>query len=393
MRKLQLVIYSIVGWYLLLIILHYFNQRPLWNDEYCIFLNIYGRSVADFFQGPLTHFQQFPRIYLYFIGQWARIFNFHLLALRFFPFVCMSSAFFIWLYLAKKQVRSVMGLLTFFLCWVASAPLIYYAAELKQYSMDVLATTVFLLFLYHQKNLQQNVSGVAYALILMVLPLFGLFSYPVFFFLLLPIYNILVDIRNNPRLWPFLVIYLMSCLSVFGVVYCLDLRVSNVAMLGADWHDHMISLHSAKEFLKTLGENLDNLISRWFVERPKWIRRAARFFVGLGFIRLFGGAWGVFKRDGFRLCSIHSIAFVVFWEHLILSVFKKYPFAVVRTSLFFAPMLLFLTVDALEWLKQRNGALYALVQYPFMVYLLYISLGIAGMIFAGDLGAQPVIWR
>jgi len=393
MKKLQFCILFVVGWYLLLIVLHYFNQRPLWNDEYCIFCNIHDRSVADFFAGPLTHLQQFPRIYLYLIGQWSKAFHFHLLALRFFPFVCMSSAFFIWLYLAQKQMQSLLGVLTFFMCWAASAPLIYYAAELKQYSMDVLCAAIFILFLYHQNNIQKKASGFMYAVILAFLPLLGLFSYPVFFFMVLPVYNILLDIKSNPRLKMFLAIYLISAISVFGIVYCFDLRVSNLSFLSSDWHDHMISLHSPKEFFKTLGENLDNFMSRWFVQDPKWIRMVARFFVCLGCVRLIFGGIKALKRDGCRVCSIHSIAFIVFWEHLTMGALKKYPFVVPRTSLFFAPMLLFLTVDAIQWIKQRNDVVYALVQYSFIAYLLYISLGIAGVIFAGDMGALPAIWK
>ena len=393
MRKLQLVILAIVGWYLLLIVLHYFNQRPLWHDEYCVFVSIHDNSLDNLFFRPLSHGQEFPRLYLYAIGRWADFFVYHLLALRFFPFVSMLGAFFIWLYLAKKQLKSLMGLLTFVLCWAASVPLIYYAAELKQYSMDVLCASVFLLFLYHQQNLQERISARVYGLVLIGLPLLGLFSYPVFFFIPLPLYNFWSQTKGNPRRWIFPGVYLLSALVTFGVFYHFDFQVSNAALLGASWNDHFISFNSVGAFFKTLEEGCNNLISRWFVERPHWLRMAARFFVGLGFLRLFWGAWSAFKKDDWRLVSINSIAFVVFWEHLILSVFQKYPFVVPRTSLFFAPMLLFLTVEAIESIKQYNGILYTLVQYPFLAYLLYVSLGIARMIFAGDLGAQPIIWQ
>jgi hypothetical protein len=394
-RKLQLITLAIVGWYLLLIILHYFNQRPLWNDEYCIYFNIHDRSSADLFSGPLSQFQQFPRIYLYIIGQWSKMLDYHLLALRFFPFICMLGAFFIWMYLGKKQTSSSMGLLMFVLCWAASSKLVYYSAELKQYSMDVLTSATFILFLFHQKQIQEKGLGWKYAVLLLVLPWLGLFSYPVFFFLPLPAFNLLMEARNNSRLWPFLGGYLASCLAVFAVVYCVDIRISNVSWLGTatDWNEHMVSLSSPKLFFKTLGEGCDNLTSRWFVDHPKWVRMAARFFMALGFWRLLLGGWNAFKEDGFRLISIRSIAFVVFWEHLFLSMAHKYPFGVTRTSLFFAPMLLFVTVDAFEWIKRRNYFLCNLVQYPFLIYLVYISIGLAREIFAGDLGADPYIWR
>ncbi len=35
---------------------------------------------------------------------------------------------------------------------------------------------------------------------------------------------------------------------------------------------------------------------------------------------------------------------------------------------------------------------YYFIQYSFLIFLVCVSLGMAGVIFKGDLGAQPVLW-
>ena len=190
-----------------------------------------------------------------------------------------------------------------------------------------------------------------------------------------------------------LTFYTLICLSVAGIVYCFDIRVSNVGAISEYWQDHFISFASWESFFKTLGQNFDNLMSRWFAERPKWIRMCARAIIPIGFLQLLLGFWKTFKKDKFMFSSVNSIAFVVFMEHLILGALHKYPFVVVRTSLFFAPMLLLLTVQGFSWLGSRQKYAYNIIQYLFLVYLGYISIGIARLILGGDLGAQAVLWQ
>ena len=375
MRVIKLITLSLVGWYLFLILVHYFNQRPLWNDEVCILANILEKTPGDMFQTPLSHLQQFPRVYLLAIQQFSKHFDFHLLALRFIPFICMFAAFLIWFYIGFLELGEGIALLTFVGCWVASAPLIYYAAELKQYSMDVLAAGVFVLVLRDHRKLESC---------FWILPLFGLFSYPAFFFMGFPAFYFLRK-YNFRKFFG----YIFLCLVVLGIVYNFDIKVNAVNSIGTYWNDHFISLSSWKLFFKTLGENFNNLISRWFVENPKWIRGMARFFIPIGLLYLIFSAWKTFKKDKFMFYSVNAIALAVLIEHILAGVLQKYPFAVPRTSLFFAPMLLLMTAKGIYWIKDKQKSVYYILQYVFLIYLGYISLGLARIIFAGDLGAQP----
>ena len=70
------------------------NSRPVkdWLDENFILDNIKDKNPASIL-GPLANSQAFPRLYLVIIREFASIFNYNVLALRFFPLVSMFAAF------------------------------------------------------------------------------------------------------------------------------------------------------------------------------------------------------------------------------------------------------------------------------------------------------------
>lgn len=135
-------------WYVTACGVHYFSQRPLWNDELAVFDSIQDFYPSDFFTRELETFQVFPRLYLFYIQSFAKLFDNSVLSLRFFSLVCMMAAFAVWVRVARRELKNPLEFLAFVLCWAASAPLIYYSAELKQYSMDVLVSGIFMSFLY-----------------------------------------------------------------------------------------------------------------------------------------------------------------------------------------------------------------------------------------------------
>ena len=120
---------------------------------------------------------------------------------------------------------------------------------------------------------------------------------------------------------------------------------------------------------------------------------SSRFFVGIGFIFLVYQGCQALRKPSFRFTHIKDVALVILLICLILSAFQKFPFGVPRLSLFYAPILLFMTVEAFQWIKERNKIVYSLIQYTFLIYLGYVSIGIAGVVFNMDLGAQSIIWQ
>ncbi|MBF0331779.1 MAG: glycosyltransferase family 39 protein [Candidatus Omnitrophica bacterium] len=122
---------------------HYFENRSFWQDEICLALSIVNRSFQeiwqhillfpDFAQAPLI-FQLIEKVFVGFFGNSE-------MSLRFFPFIASIAA----LLLAR---RFFSRLLTPPAATIALAifaliePLVYFAAELKPYGIDVLAALI-----------------------------------------------------------------------------------------------------------------------------------------------------------------------------------------------------------------------------------------------------------
>ena len=68
--------------------------------------------------------------------------------------------------------------------------------------------------------------------------------------------------------------------------------------------------------------------------------------------------------------------------HLTLACLHKYPFGVPRLSLFLAPFLLWMTILAMQWLRERSKIAGTIVEVVFVLYLIIISAGIARIVFA-----------
>lgn len=347
MRFQRVLILILIGWYLILILGHYFNQRPLWNDEICVLNSINNLKPAELFTRPLLSNQEFPRLYLWIIQQFSKPFDHSLLSLRIFSMLAMLGAFFVWLNVAGRALSHTWDFILFIGCWCASMPLVYYAAELKPYSMDVLISGLIVLFLIHQDEMKKNHQN--YRVILFLFPLLGLLSYPAIFLLLLPLYNLVRDCADEHRLksggacrcLPALSCFLFSYILMLGLVCIFDFRVSVSHQLQVYfWHDYFISFHSLKDFLNSFGKGMNNLIARRFAESPRWIKGPSRIFIGLGLGYMFLAFGRQFKKDHFALRSVITIALALFLMQLLLAIGWVYPLGVPRMSLFYSPLLL-----------------------------------------------------
>jgi hypothetical protein len=376
---------------LILILGHYFNQRPLWNDEQCVLNNIIQLKPADLFTRPLLNDQAFPRLYLWVIQQFSYFFNHSLLALRFLPWLAMLGAFFVWIKIARRVLDHPWDLIVFIGCWSASMPLVYYAAELKPYSMDVLACGIIVsdTIFYSSRNCQ-NINGVRHYFLL---PLLGLVSYPALFLLLLPLYNLVRECIRQHRWLPPLSIYLGSYALVLGFVYFFDFRDSAHYLMEEFWHDYFISLDSFKTFFSSFGKGMANLTARRFAEHPRWVKAPSEIFIGLGIGYMLAVFWGQWKKDRFNLRSIVPVGFAILLLQLLQSLLRVYPLAVPRMSLFYTPLLLLMTIMFLRWLCQQNKAWGVILKVIFAGYLLFVSGGIAWDVFLkGDLGAESTLY-
>jgi hypothetical protein len=386
-RSWRIATLTAAGVYLFFALVHWSMQRPLWNDEACVLRSISFFNTRELFSEPLRMFQVFPRAYLWCIQQFSSLFVYSTLSLRALPFLAMVAAFLVWSGIARREIHKGKLFFLFILSWPASSFLVYYAAELKQYSADVLAAALFLLFLYRQKHLQESVSPLLYGGILWALPLLGFFSYPAFLFLVFPLWNLIRDARTKTGLRPVLAGYVLVCSAVVICSYWFDMRLKAGDVIRG-YADYFISFRSPAEFLKTFTEGLNSLLGRWFAEEPRWVRVPTRIFMAVALFQMFAGWWGAWKREAGRFSSIHTVALVVFLELCVLGAFKMYPFIVPRTALFFFPVLLLLMLkafDNIDTVKTWAGLAF---QALYGTFLLVMVTGVGQALWRGYLSVD-----
>ncbi len=379
-------------WFILLCLAHYLSPRPLWNDEECVFNSIRYFSAGQMFTEKLLNIQVFPRAYLFVIQRFSRLFGHSLQSLRFFSFVCMLGAFALWLRLAGRELSNRLEYLTFVMSWPASAMLIYYSSELKQYSMDVLAGAVFLLFILQQDRLEKTWPSWKYLAVLAVLPAWGLFSYPAFMFAVIVLYNLARQYRQHRDNGRRVLIYAGSLLVFLVISWFFDMRFRHPQAVTLGFGDYFISFASVAEFFKTFQEGTLSLFTKWLVVRPRLIKKISLFFLVFGLLYMFYGFFKNIKKEGGQARSLTTVAFFLFIELFILGALKKYPFVVPRTALFFCPFALFLTVKGIARLKDVSRYLYALVQGGYLVFLFFLALALTRVILAKEMSFTPVIF-
>lgn len=398
-KILLTVFLSLIAWYFFDIFLHFLSARPLWNDEQCVFESVQSFTVKEMFGRPLLALQVFPRVHLFLIQCLASPFGYSSLSLRFMSLLAMIAGFFIWIKIYRREIVCERVFLLAVFSWVASGRLIYYAAELKPYAMDVLIVGVLIAFLIHQRDLAQKLEPGKYLLLSSCLPLLGFFSYPAFFILLLPLYNMIVSRflerktrREQADLNRQILCYIASLLIVAALFYQIDMKYRHKQAVTDGYWDYFISLQSAGEFFKTWGEGTINLFTRWFAENPRWVRKWASFFNGFGLIYMFILFFNHFKKERFYLGTLKTISFAVYCQMVVLGALRMYPFTVPRISLFFAPFVIYLTVEALVATRKIYRFIPFILCPMYVIYLFIVAIGLTQAVFLVQLGTDPHIF-
>jgi len=146
---------------------HYFENRSLWLDEAYVAVGIASRSFEEIFKF-FAIFPDRPREPLFFSliekGFVANLGN-HEYALRLFPLIAAIISLFLFNSLLKVNVKEKVRPIALAL-FVFCEPLIYYAAELKPYSCDVMFVLIFYFFMrYIQKRDYDTLSMVYFGLL------------------------------------------------------------------------------------------------------------------------------------------------------------------------------------------------------------------------------------
>lgn len=123
----------------------YLSNRSLWIDEVSLSINIVERSYIELI-APLWHFQNAPIGFLFLEKFAIETFGNNEYALRFFPFMFGVLALILFYFLAREILHKNVTALAVGIFAVLH-PLIYYSAEVKPYSLDVLITITLLLMI------------------------------------------------------------------------------------------------------------------------------------------------------------------------------------------------------------------------------------------------------
>lgn len=382
----------LAGWYISLCLLHLFSQRPLWMDEEWVFASLNSFSATEMFTRPLLHIQMFPRLYLFMVQKFSQVFDYHLISLRLPSFICMIAAFVLWLRIVRLEFPHRLHYFLFVLSWSSSAVFLYYAAELKPYSMDVLVGALFITFLYHQKSLEEKGGG-RYLMILMGLPFLAWFSYMTYLFLVFPFWNLVLSVKKKRGQMKFLIAFVLAMLTAGGLSYLCDLRFQH----GNDLTDHyrmmgyFISFESFGEFLRTLGDGTMNLFARFHVERPRLFKGMMIGFAVFGIGYMFYAFLRHF-RQGKAFGNISAVALILYFELFLLGALEKYPFTVPRNSLFFAPFVHFLILKGVLEVQRLNVFVGAGLLGFYVLFLMVCAVGLSRLALAGQFHFQPVVW-
>ena len=138
---------------------HYFANRSLWLDEAMLALNIGGRSFAGLLD-PLAFNQAAPLGFLWLEKLAVTVLGVGEMALRLFPLIAAIVALFLFAALARRLLSPYPALVTILL-FALSTSQVYFAAEVKQYSFDVLWAALILLLAHHAAGAGVDPRGAA----------------------------------------------------------------------------------------------------------------------------------------------------------------------------------------------------------------------------------------
>lgn len=143
----KIFIWIVIGVGLILRFRNYFSNRSLWADEAALALNIIEKPIPELLFRPLQYNQASPPGFLFAEKGLVNLLGTGELILRLTPFVAGVLSLFLFYKIAKKWISfgAVPLALLFF---AVSGRLIYYSAELRPYSADVLIAQLLFLMIF-----------------------------------------------------------------------------------------------------------------------------------------------------------------------------------------------------------------------------------------------------
>ena len=144
-RTMRWGVATLIGVGVVLRLVRYLADRSLWLDEAYLAINLMTRSYGDLLE-TLDYNQGAPVGFLWIEKLMLSLFGDGEFVLRLFPLAVSLLALMLF-YLVARDVLAGVGLLVALLLFATMEPFVHYAAEVKQYGLDI-GVTVALLLLF-----------------------------------------------------------------------------------------------------------------------------------------------------------------------------------------------------------------------------------------------------
>jgi len=332
----QAAVYVIIGMGIILRAAKYIPGWSMRGDELSLTLNLINRSVIGLITKPLDFEQAAPMGFLVVEKMFLTLFGRSEYVLRLIPFLAGIASLFLMQRLLKKTVGKY-GNLFALAAFAFGSYLIYYSAELKQYSTDVLISIILIILFYEHVNKEPTRRDFLVLGVIGFLALF--FSHPALFILIAIGMILIIQHWNDRR------------------------RLIWVALMGIAWTLTFLAIYMTLLRYQTTSTYLiqfwGNLLS--YMPVPPW-RDFSWFFKALGglYFVVAGlssglivvipisilGIWLFFKQKQWQLVMLIAITMGL---NMLASGFQKFPFHG-RLILYLLPMIFILLGKGLDLL-------------------------------------------
>lgn len=174
------LIFLILGIGAVLRLCYFFQNRSLWIDEAYLSNSIVSYSLHQLLTEPLLYYQKAPLGFLMMQKLFISIFSPNELTLRLFPLLCSLCSLFVFYAICSYFLKPGYIWLALVIFCLAP-PLIFHAAEAKQYSSELLSPLI-ILYLYAQLQ-RRGITGKAVLRLGVAGTVLMWFSYTVVFIL------------------------------------------------------------------------------------------------------------------------------------------------------------------------------------------------------------------
>lgn len=311
---------------IILRVMFYSYERPLWHDECALALNLDNWGFINIFV-PLKHSQAAPVLFLL-VSKLSLVSALYAeFCLRFFPLISGVLSIFAFYFLAKKVFQKESSVFLALILFAFNYRLIYYSQEFKQYSSDVFVFVLILLSYFYldmekRTKLQAFLIGLVYSLIIWFsyTSLFAMFS--VFFILVL----------KHLKEYKKIILMALPVFFSFLFFYIAQRHLSSNDFLYDYW---------AKGFLNKNFSNLLSLFYEYF-----------KYSFGSKFI-MFAFLAGIIMKLRHIKQEGTLIIFVPLFLAVILSYFSIYPLHS-RVSLYLIPVIILFVAQIFDSVQLKN---------------------------------------